>query len=416
MLLVISIIISRFVITSSERTSYEHVVQFISRYEYAMDPEQREDKLLITDLPKLYGDALKTHAAGQGGAVDGKIACSLLIGIFRNYANIIKDQLASSKSPFLSKKYVASAANWSTRLLEITLEQSHLYNFTTRSCDDNTKTPPELACSLMLHKPMIMLISQGVYDREQLYNCLLLCTANNDIEGFDIIWNELYDNHQYRNSCDIVMKNISGIILSKALGNIYLSTLDVAHFHCTKSNNCIMFDHMCEMVCHDLCTQQLTDPLSTSYHVELTDEQQLSCPYSYMHVINGYHGGWRTGFTMETDKCQIPSVDIGRLSEEMLQLFAGIKQPLVIKGVGTNWNLSTKWTRRYLQKHFGSIEVLVCYIIKVSHRKHHCSVLCVLLNWLMLLCVCTGWANSLWRGLQGAIWLRDYGGIPAIYG
>ena len=205
-----------------------------------------------------------------------------------------------------------------------------------------------------------MLIIQGEYDTEQLYNCLLLCTANSDKEGFDIILNKLYDSH-HRNSCGIVRKNISATIWSKALRNIYLSSLDVAHFHCKKSNICIMFDHMCKVLCHDLCSQQLTDVLSASY-IELSDthhEQQLNCPNSYMHIINGCHG-WRTGFTMETDKCQIPSVDIGQLSEEMLQLFAGIKQPLVIKGVGTDWNVSTKWTRRYLQKHFGSIEVLVC--------------------------------------------------------
>lgn len=375
---ILMMILSPFVITSSEQTSYERLVQFISRYEYAMDPEQREDELLITDLPKLYSDALKAHAVEHDGAIDSKITCALVTGVFRNYANVIKDQLASSKSPYLSKKYVASAANWSTRLLEITLEQSHLYNFTTRSCDDNTKTPLELACSLILHRPMVMLIRQGVYDREQLYNCLLLCTANSDIEGFDIIWNELHNDYQYSNSCSIVMKNISGTILSKALRNIYLSTLDVAHFHCKKSKNCIMFDHMCEVLCHDLCSQQLTSLLSmTSYHVGLTDEQQLSCSYSYIHVINGYHG-WRTGFTMETHKCQIPSVNIGQLSEELLQLFASIKQPVVIKGVGTNWNLSTKWTRRYLQKHFGSIEVLVCHIICNKYLVRNITVLCIM--------------------------------------
>ena len=371
MLRVILILVSPFILTltSSEITSYEYLLQLITRYEYAMDPEQREDKSLITDLPKLYSDALKIHAAEQGGALDGNIVCALLIGIFKNHANIIKDQLAVSKSPYFSKKFVASTANWPTWLLEITLEQS-LYNLT-RECDDNTKTPVELACSLMLHRSMVMLTKQGACntDLEQLYNCLLLCTVNSDVEGFDIIWNKLYKHDSYHgNSCGIVRKNISGTILSKALKDIYLSSLEVAYFQCKKSN-CIMFDHMCKVLCHDLCSQQLPDPLSTitSYHIELSDthhEQQLSCPHSYMHIINGYHG-WRTGFTMETDKCQIPLVDIGQLSEEMLQLFAGIKQPLVIKGVGTDWNVSTKWTRKYLQKHFGSIEVLVCYSSEV---------------------------------------------------
>ena len=197
----------------------------------------------------------------------------------------------------------------------------------------------------------------------------------------------LITSYQCRNSCGIITKNISGTILSKALRNIYLSTSDVAHFHCKKSNNCIMFDYMCKVLCHDLCSHQLADVLSTSYHVELTGEQQLSCLYSYMYVINGYHG-WRTGFTMETGKCQIPSVDIGQLSEEMLQVFAGIKQPLVIKGVGTNWNLSTKWTKRYLQKQFGSIEVLVCHNILWGTSLYYMYYVCMLLNCLMLLCVC----------------------------
>ena len=207
-----------------------------------------------------------------------------------------------------------------------------------------------------------MLITQAVHDTEQLYNCLLLCTINSDVEGFNIIWDKLNNIHWYQNSCESVKKNISGTVLSKALRNIRLSCLDVAYFHCKRSATCVMFDHMCKVLCHDLWLQQLTDAITTitsSYHVDLRDtDHEQSCCYSYMHIINGYHG-WRTGFTMETDKCQIPSLDIRQLSEEVLELFAGIKQPLVIKGVGSDWNLSTKWTRKYLQKHFGSVEVLV---------------------------------------------------------
>ena len=304
-----------------------------------------------------------------------------MIGIFKNYANIIKDHLASSKSPYVSKKFVASTANWSTWLLEVTLDESGLHNYISQQqCDDNTKTPLELACSLMLHKPMVLLTSQELYDVEQLYNCLLLCTINSDIEGFNIILSKFHGN----NSCEVIKKNCSGAVLSRTLRNIYLSSFDVAHFHCKRSNNCIMYDYVCGTLrCHQLCSHQLTDMLSAHY-TELSDthhEQQLFCPYDYVNVISGYHG-WRTGFTMETDKCEIPSVDIRQLGEEMLKLFSGIKQPLVIKGVGSDWNLSIKWTRKYLQKYFGSIEVLVRVCMYV------CVCMCVCMHVCMSLYVC----------------------------
>ena len=361
---IISVLMSPVILSSSEHKSYEHVENLIYRYSYAMDPDQQEDKLLITDLPKLYSDALETHAAEQSGAVDSKIACTLLTGVFKNYANIIKDKLANSKLPYISKKYVSSTANWSTWLLEITLEKG-LYNFTgARVCDDDTKSPLELACVLMLHKPMLMLISQGVHDTEELYNCLLLCTVNSDVEGFDIIWHHLCLIYQCSNGCQVARKPIVGTIVNKALRDIQLSIFDVAHFHCKKSHLCIMIDYLCKTLCHDLCSRQFTDVISTflSYRVELSNkvhEQQLSCPYGYMYIIYGYHG-WRTGFTTETGKCQIPSVNIRQLNKEMLELFADIKQPLVIKGVGQDWTLLAKWTRRHLQKHFKFIEVLVC--------------------------------------------------------
>ena len=95
-----------------------------------MNPEQPEDESIITNLPKLYSDALKIYAVEQGGAIN-KIICVLLIGIFKNYANIIKGHLASSKSPYVSKKFVASTANWSTWLLEVTLDGSGLHNYLT---------------------------------------------------------------------------------------------------------------------------------------------------------------------------------------------------------------------------------------------------------------------------------------------
>lgn len=360
-LAIILVLTSPFDLSTTEQTSYEHVVQLINRYAYTMDPEQPEDKSLINDLPKLYSNALETHAAEQSGAVDSKIACVLLTGVFKNYANIIKDKLAMGKLSYVSKKSVTSTANWSTWLLEITLEKG-LYNFTgARVCDGNTKTPLELACSLMLHKPVVMLIRLGVHDTEQLYNCLLLSVVNSDIEGFDIVWRELNLIQQYRDSCEVAKKTTAVTVLSKALRNIQLSILDVAYFQCKKSHLCIMFNHVCKVLCNGLCSQRLTDIFSTS-HFMLSNkfhEQQLSCPYGYMHIINGYHG-WRTGFTIETDKCEIPSVDIRQLSEEILEMFIGIKQPLLIKGVGQDWKLSTKWTRRHLQKHYGGIEVLVC--------------------------------------------------------
>jgi len=346
-------LMSLIVLTKTEQTSYEYLVQFISRYEYAMDPENREDKSLITDLPKLYSDALETHAAEQGGAINSAITCTLLIAISSNYANMIKDKLATSKFPYISKKYVESTGNWSTWLLEITLQKG-FFNIATRVCDG--KTPLELACSLMLHKPMMILSRHGVDDLEELYNCLLLCLVNSDVEGFDMIWKKIC--HVQQCSCEVMRKIIPGTILSKVLRNINLSMLDVAYFHCKRSGMCIMFNHICNELCHGVCEQ--LGIASIPYHNELiNNEWHLSCANSYLNVINSYHG-WRTGFAMETDKCQIPSVNIGQLNEEMLELFASIKQPLVIKGVGQDWKLSTKWMRKYLQKHYGAVDVLVC--------------------------------------------------------
>lgn len=357
---IISVIMWPFVLTKTEHTTYEHVVQLINRYAHAMDPEQQEDKLLMNDLPELYFDALETHAAEQGGVIDSNIVCALLVGIFKNYANIIKDKLALGKSPYISKKFIASTANWSTRLLEITLEKSFHHNLTIRVCDNNTKTPLELACYLMLHKPMMMLLArQGA---GQLYNCLLLSTVNSDVEGFDLIWQELCHAHGCADSCEVTKKTTDAIMLSKGLRNIQLSSYDVACFQCKRSNLCIMLDHMCKVLCHDLCSQHYNDVISQvilSYvRVNGYFYEHLSCHYGYKHIVNGYHG-WRTGFVMETDKCQIPVIDIGQLSEEMLEMLSSIKQPIIIKGVGKDWRLSTKWTRRYLQKHHGAVEVLV---------------------------------------------------------
>jgi len=94
---------------------------------------------------------------------------------------------------------------------------------------------------------------------------------------------------------------------------------------------------------------------SIPYLTKNYNEWHLSCVYSFMNVINNYHG-WRTGFAMETDKCQIPSVDIGQLTEEMLELFASIKQPL---RVGQYWQLYTKQMRKYCK-------YLVVHKIKIS--------------------------------------------------
>ena len=89
---------------TAEQTSYEQLEHLINRYAYAMDPEEPGDKSLITDLPNLYSDALETYAAKESGAMNGKIACLLLIGIFKNSANIIKDKLATSEFPYISPK------------------------------------------------------------------------------------------------------------------------------------------------------------------------------------------------------------------------------------------------------------------------------------------------------------------------
>ena len=347
-------------------SDYERLIQLMNYYTYAMDPEKQEDKSLITDLPNLYSDVLEAYTAKQGGAIDDEILCHLLIAIFKNYANIIKDKLSKGKFPHVSKKYVESTSNWSIQLLDITLQKG--FTTTQRVCDKKTRTPLELACSLMLHRPLMMLTEHGVHDIEQLYNCLLLTTVNSDVEGFDIIWRELCHVQQCQDGCKVISKTIpTTAIFGKAARNINLSIIDVANFHCKKSHSCIMLDHICNALCYDACSLQLWDVLSafTSHHIKWSDhhQRQLSCPHSYKHIINGCHG-WRTGFVMETDACQIPSVNIGQLSEEMLEFFAAIKQPLVIKGVGQDWDLSTKWTKKYLQRHFGDIEVLVrmCYI------------------------------------------------------
>jgi len=52
MLRIILITASLFVIITSEKTSYELLVQLVNRYEYAMNPEQPEDESIITNLPK----------------------------------------------------------------------------------------------------------------------------------------------------------------------------------------------------------------------------------------------------------------------------------------------------------------------------------------------------------------------------
>ena len=365
--LIMLVILLPFTVATAEQTSlYQQLEELINRYAYAMDPEEPEDKSLITDLPKLYSDALEAHAAEQSGAMDRKIACLLLIGIFKNYANIIKDKLATSKLPYVSTKYVTLTSNWSTRLLEITLEKArqedlNIFASNKRVCDEETKTPLELACALMLHRPMVMLTEQGEYNREQLYNCLLLSTVNSDTEGFDIIWRELCGIHQCTDNCTVVRKTAAGTTLSTGLRNYQLSISDVAYFQCKRANLCIMLEHLCKVLCHVLCSQQLADVVMSTFGNKFYG-QQLSYHHGYMHVIHSYHG-WRTGFTMETSECHIPSVDISELSEEMLELFVGIKLPLLIKGAGQGWKLFTKWTRKHLQKHFGALEVLVCVYI-----------------------------------------------------
>ena len=361
-IIIISVSLVLFPFTA-EQTSYEQLEHLINRYAYAMDPEEPGDKSLITDLPNLYSDALETYAAKESGAMNGKIACLLLIGIFKNYANIIKDKLATSEFPHISTNYVASTANWSTWLLEITLEKARekdldIFTIKKRVCDEDTKTPLELACALMLHRPMEILTGLGEYDTEQLYNCLLLSTVSSDTKGFDIIWQQLCHIHQCTNGCKVARKTTGGAVLSKGLRNIRLSILDVAYFQCKRAHLCIMFEHLCRVLCHALCSQQFADVVMSTLDNRFY-EQQLICPYGYMHVIHGYHG-WRTGFTMETSNCQVPSVDISQLSEGMLELFVGIKQPLLIKGVGGSWKLFTKWTRKHLQDNFGTLEVLVC--------------------------------------------------------
>ena len=70
MLRIILITTTLFVIITSKKTSYELLVELTNRYEYAMNPEQPEDESIITNLPKLYSDALKIYAVEQGGAVD----------------------------------------------------------------------------------------------------------------------------------------------------------------------------------------------------------------------------------------------------------------------------------------------------------------------------------------------------------
>jgi len=81
----------------------------------------------------------------------------------------------------------------------------------------------------------MILSRQGVDDLEELYNYLLLCLVNSDIEGFDMIWKKIC-HVQQQCSCEVIRKMIPGTILSKALRNINLSMLDVAHFHCKRSS------------------------------------------------------------------------------------------------------------------------------------------------------------------------------------
>jgi len=78
---------------------------------------------------------------------------------------------------------------------------------------------------------------------------------------------------------------------------------------------------------------------------------------------------------METEKCEIPSVDIRQLSKEVLELFSGIKQLLVIKGVGSNWNLSKK----LFTKIFWILEVLVSLYMCL----HVCAYICCVYTYVL---------------------------------
>jgi len=365
---VLLVVVSPCVSAVKQQVVYQNVVQLIDQFAYAMDPEQAEDKLIIHKTPKLYSDALEQYAnTSRGDVMNDDVICALILGVFKNYANIIKDQLATTRnqSPFISKKWVESYAVWSTVLLNITLEGRY-YDLNSIRCYD--KSPLALACSLMLHKVMSMLVVTA--DVEQLYNCLILLTTNSDIEGFGIVWKELCHQQDCSDPCEVLRQPLLGDVIS--LSNINISLLDVVMFRCELSKVCAILDHVILPLC-PTAAHHRAHVISTliSQHVTTltTTEQCPTC--SLIGVV--YYGcresrdvcgchashGWRKGFFSEVNHCQFPSLHIEELTVNVLHLFAAIGQPLVIKGVGHDWRLLAKWRRRYLEEHYGAVTVLV---------------------------------------------------------
>ncbi|XP_065890131.1 uncharacterized protein [Dysidea avara] len=339
-----------------QQIAYQDVVRLIHEFTYAMDPEQTDDKPVIYDTPKLYSDALAKYSnTFRGDVMNDDVICVLILGIFKNYANIIKDQLAATRG-HVTKEWVESYAVWSTTLLNITLKERY-YELNSIRCYD--KSPLELSCSLMLHKVMAILLVTGA-DVEQLYNCLILSTANSDTKGFDIVWKELCHQEDCSDACEVLRQPLPGDVIS--LRDINLSLLDVAMFQCKMSKVCTILDHVILPLC-PTAVHHGAHVISTllSQHVTTLTITQQCTPCNLMDVI--LHGcyashGWRVGFLSETDHCQFPSLQVEQLTVEVLHLFAAIGQPLVIKGVGHDWSLLTRWRRHYLEEHYGTMEVL----------------------------------------------------------
>jgi len=337
-----------------EQVTYQNVlVQLIDQFTYAMDPNQVEDRLVIDNTPKLYFDALANTSGGD--VMNDDIICALILGIFKNYANILKDQLAATgQSPYISKKWVESYAVWSTVLLNITLEGRY-YDMNSIRCYD--KSPMELACSLMLHKVISMLLMMA--DVEQLYNCLILLAANSDIEGFDMVWRELCHRQDCNDPCEVFRRPLLGGVIS--LKDINISILDVATFHCELSNLCTILDHVILPLCPTAAHYRahVISTLVSKHFTTLTaTEKCAACGLTGQYGCHAGHG-WREGFLSEDNHCQFPSLHIEELTVDVLHLFAAIGQPLVIKGVGHEWRLLTKWRRHFLQEHYGTMKVLV---------------------------------------------------------
>lgn len=334
---------------------YHSIVRLIHQFSYAMDPEQPDDRSLIDDTPTLYTMELRKYSDYfKDSVMKDDVICELILGVFKNYANIIKDRLgtaAEDQPPYISKSWVESYAVWSTSLLTVTLEGKY-YDLTSITC--HNQSPLELSCSLMLHKVMSMLLVTTA-NVEQLYTCLVLLTANSDMEGFDMIWKKYCKQKDCSDPCEVFRRSL----LTGAASWRNISLLDIAMFHCEVSNVCSMLDHVILPLCPS-ATHNTTHMISTWLSHVSTPQQCTSCGLMDV-ILHGCHSGqgWRKGFLLEDDHCQLPSLYVEELSVEVLQLFAAIGQPLVIKGVGRDWRLLAKWRRHHLEKYYGTVEVLV---------------------------------------------------------